>query len=66
MKSLLDNGRAIANRIVIPSTIYDTTFSSIEEALKTLDSLEYAAEHTDDFDSQDANLMQALQYYFGK
>ena len=72
--SLLDNGkatslslrygRAIANRIVIPSTIYDTTFSSIEEALKTLDSLEYAAEHTDD--SQDANLMQALQYYFGK
>lgn len=33
-------------------------------ALKTLDSLEYAAEHTDD--SQDANLMQALQYYFGK
>lgn len=72
MKSLLDNGkatslrygRAIANRI--PSTIYDTTFSSIEEALKTLDSLEYAAEHTDDFDSQDANLMQALQYYFGK
>ena len=59
-------GRAIANRIVIPSTIYDTTFSSIEEALKTLDSLEYAAEHTDDFDSQDANLMQALQYYFGK
>lgn len=57
MKSLLDNGkatslslrygRAIANRIVIPSTIY-------------------AAEHTDDFDSQDANLMQALQYYFGK
>lgn len=73
MKSLLDNGkatslslrygRAIANRIVIPSTIYDTTFSSIEEAFKTLDSLE--AEHTD-FDSQDANLMQALQYYFGK
>lgn len=73
MKSLLDNGkatslslrygRAIANRIVIPSTIYDTTFSSIEEAFKTLDSLEYAA---DDFDSQDANLMQALQYYFGK
>lgn len=72
MKSLLDNGKAtslslrygkaIANRIVIPSTIYDTTFSSIEEALKTLDSLE--AEHTDD--SQDANLMQALQYYFGK
>lgn len=69
MKSLLDNGkatslrygRAIANRIVIPSTIYDTTFSSIEEALKTLDSLEYAAD-----DSQDANLMQALQYYFGK
>lgn len=63
MKSLLDNGKAtslslrygkaIANRIVIPSTIYDTTFSSIEEALKTLD-------------SQDANLMQALQYYFGK
>lgn len=74
MKSLLDNGKATslslrygrANRIVIPSTIYDTTFSSIEEALKTLDSLEYAAEHTDDFDSQDANLMQALQYYFGK
>lgn len=76
MKSLLDNGKAtslslrygkaITNRIVIPSTIYDTTFSSIEEALKTLDSLEYAAEHTDDFDSQDANLMQALQYYFGK
>lgn len=40
MKSLLDNGkatslrygRAIANRI--PSTIYDTTFSSIEEAFK--------------------------------
>lgn len=72
MKSLLDNGkatslslrygRAIANRIVIPSTIYDTTFSSIEEAFKTLDSLE----HTNDFDSQDANLMQALQYYFGK
>ena len=71
MKSLLDNGKAtslslrygkaIANRIVIPSTIYDTTFSSIEEALKTLDSLEYAAD-----DSQDANLMQALQYYFGK
>lgn len=66
MKSLLDNGKATslrygrANRIVIPSTIYDTTFSSIEE---TLDSLEYAAEHTDD--SQDANLMQALQYYFG-
>lgn len=58
MKSLLDNGKAtslrygkaIANRIVIPSTIYDTTFSSIEEALKTLDSLEYAAD-----DSQDAN-----------
>ena len=76
MKSLLDNGkatslslrysRAIANRIVIPSTIYDTTFSSIEEAFKTLDSLEYAAEHTGDFDSQDANLMQALQYYFSK
>lgn len=76
MKSLLDNGKAtslslrygkaITNRIVIPSTIYDTTFSSIEEAFKTLDSLEYAAEHTDDFDSQDANLMQALQYYFGK
>lgn len=45
MKSLLDNGkatslslrygRAIANRIVIPSTIYDTTFSSIEEALNS-------------------------------
>ena len=76
MKSLLDNGkatslslrygRAIANRIVIPSTIYDTPFSSIEEAFKTLDSLEYVAEHTNDFDSQDANLMQALQYYFGK
>lgn len=33
----------------------------LEEALKTLDSLEYAAD-----DSQDANLMQALQYYFGK
>lgn len=73
MKSLLDNGkatslslrygRAIANRIVIPSTIYDTTFSSIEEAFKTLDSLEYVAEHTNDFDS---HLMQALQYYFGK
>lgn len=73
MKSLLDNGkatslslrygRAIANKVIVPSTIYDTTFSSIEEAL---DSLEYAAEHTDDFDSQDANLMQALQYYFSK
>lgn len=76
MKSLLDDGkatslslrygRAIANRVAIPSTIYDTTFSSIEEAFKTLDSLEYAAEHTNDFDSQDTNLMQALQYYFGK
>ena len=76
MKSLLDDGkatslslrygRAIANRIAIPSTIYDTTFSSIEEAFKTLDSLEYAAEHTNDFDSQDTNLLQALQYYFGK
>lgn len=48
----------------MPSTMYDTTFSSIEEVFKTLDSLEYAAEHTND--SQDANLMQALQYYFGK
>lgn len=74
MKSLLDNGkatslslrygRAIANKVIIPSTIYDTIFSSIEEAFKVLDSLEYAAEHTDD--SQDANLMQVLQYYFGK
>lgn len=68
MKSLLDNGKATSLRYgrAIPSTIYDTTFSSIEEAFKTLDSLEYVAEHTNDFDSQDANLMQALQYYFGK
>lgn len=52
MKSLLDNGkatslslrygRAVANKVIIPSTIHDMTF-----------------------DSQDANLMQALQYYFG-
>ena len=41
-----------------------------EEFMKSLldngkaTSLEYAAEHTDD--SQDANLMQALQYYFSK
>lgn len=41
------------------------TFNSIEEAFKLLDSLEYAAEHTDDFDSYDANLMQVLQYYLG-
>lgn len=75
MKSLLDNGKAtslslrygkaIANKVVIPSTIYDMTFSSIEYAFEVLDSLEYAVEHTDDFDSQDVNLMQALQYYFG-
>lgn len=76
MKSLLDNGkatslslrygRAVANKVIIPSTIHDMTFDSMEEAFKCMDSLEYAAEHTNDFDSQDANLMQALQYYFGK
>lgn len=75
MKSLLDNGkatslslrygRAVANKVIIPSTIHDMTFDSMEEAFKCMDSLEYAAEHTNDFDSQDANLMQALQYYFG-
>lgn len=75
IKSLLDNGKAtslslrygkaIANKIIIPSTIYDMTFNSIEEAFKLLDSLEYAAEHTDDFDSYDANLIQVLQYYLG-
>lgn len=42
MKSLLDNGkaislslrygRAIANKVVVPSTIYDMTFNSMEEA----------------------------------
>ena len=57
MKSLLDNGKA---------TSLSLRYGSIEEAFKILDSLEYAAEHTNDFDSQDANLMQALQYYFGK
>lgn len=76
MKSLLDNGKAtslslrygkaIANKVVIPSTIYDMTFTSIEHAFEVLDSLEYAAEHTNDFDSYDVNLMQTLQYYFGK
>lgn len=68
MKSLLDNGkatslslrygRAVANKVIIPSTIHDMTFDSMEEAFKC--SLEYAAEHTNDFDSQDANLMLAL------
>jgi hypothetical protein len=75
MKSLLDNGkatslslrygRAIANKVVVPSTIYDMTFNSMEEAFKCMDSLEYEAEHSDDFDGHDMNLMQALQYFFG-
>lgn len=74
MKSLLDNGKAtslslrygkaIANNIVIPSIICDMTFSSIEYAFEVLDSLEYAVEHTDDFDSHDLAIMEALQYYF--
>ena len=76
MKSLLDNGkatslslrygRAVANKVIIPSTIHDMTFDSMEAAPKCMDSLEYAGEHTNDFDIQDANLMQALQCYFGK
>lgn len=75
MKSLLDNGkatslslrygRAIANKVVVPSTIYDMTFNSIEEAFKCMDSLECEAGQSDDFDGHDMNLMQALQYFFG-
>lgn len=50
MKSLLDNGkatslslrygRAIANKVVVPSTIYDMTFNSMEEAFKCRQALE--------------------------
>ena len=44
MKSLLDNGkatslslrygRAVANKVIIPSTIHDMTFDSMEEAFR--------------------------------
>lgn len=74
MKSLLDNGKAtslslrygkaIANNIVIPFTIYDMTFSSIEYAFEVLDSLECASQQCDDFDSHDLAIMGTLQYYF--
>lgn len=57
-KSLLDNGkaislslrygRAVANKVIIPSTIHDMTFDSMEEAFKCMDSLEYVAKHTND------------------
>ena len=56
MKSLLDNGkatslslrygRAIANKVVVPSTIYDMTFNSMEEAFKCMDSLECGSQMT--------------------
>lgn len=49
----------------MPSTIYDMTFNSMEEAFKCMDSLECEAGQSDDFDGHDMNLMQALQYFFG-
>lgn len=72
MKSLLDDGKAtslslrygkaIANKVTIPSTICDMSFKSIEEAFTCLATLEY--ESRDDFDDHDVCIMQALQYYF--
>ena len=71
MKSLLDDGKAtslslrygkaIANKATIPSTIYDISFKSIEEAFACLATLEYESHNSDD---HDVCIMQALQYYF--
>lgn len=70
MKSLLDDdgkatslslryGKAIANKVTIPSTICDMSFKSIEEAFAYLATLEYES-----CDDHDVCIMQALQYYF--
>lgn len=74
MKSLLDNGKAtslslrygkaVANRVVVPSTIYDMNFRNLEDAFRCLDSLECESQQCDDFDSHDLAIMEALQYYF--
>ena len=58
MKSLLDDGKAtslslrygkaVANRVVVPSTIYDMNFRNLEDSLEC----------------DDLAIMEALQYYF--
>lgn len=71
MKSLLDDGKAtslslrygkaVANRTLLPSIIYDLEFETLEDAFTFLDQLETSFSDIDDYDLA---YLDALHYYF--